>query len=224
MAVTARIVWVLPSVDPEFRRACLAGLAPDVHERTLVLDNARPSHNRGVAASWNLGVDRARNERADWLVICSESMRFGTAGGTDFEAQLAGPITWGACDQTCHLVVHTGEGFCRNGYGWHLVAIATETLDRVGRFDEHFYPAWWEDSDWIRRAGLAGIGPGRTANDVDAHLAACEHSTATGLVTGTWADTLPVYEKKWGAPPPGETFRHPYGDPTLDLTYTGDPP
>ena len=212
------IQWVLPSIDPEYREACLATLHPSVRERCLVLDNSRT--NRGVARSWNLGRDRALNENADWLVLVSESMRFGASGGADWEATLRGAdgaVVEGVCDGSCVEVYETGEGFCRRGYGWHLIAISTATLWLVGRFDEVFWPAWCEDSDFRWRLHLAGLSI-RHVDSIDAHLAACEHSLAAGLVAVTWDDHFRLYEAKWGGRPGAEKFLTPYDDPALDLT------
>lgn len=211
------VQWVMPSVDPEYRLGCLLSMTPDICARTLVVDNTET--NLGVAASWNLGIDEAVTNGADWLVIVSESMRFGETGGADFEGQLTGSWATATCDRTCFWTLNTGAGFCRNGYGFHLFGLAMSTVEQVGRFDEIFYPAWWEDADYYRRMALAGMtGDTWTHLDhIDAHLAACEHSTATGLVEGSWSDTRPAYIRKWGGEQGSERYLRPYGNP--DLTW-----
>ncbi len=203
-------LWVMPSIDRAFGDACAAGLAGRALER---VDNWPPNRNRGVAASWNLGADRVLAGAADWLVIVSESVRFGPARGLDVEGALEGQLAYFECDRSCTEVADTGAGFCRRGFGWHLIGIHCSLLRKVGRFDEAFWPAWWEENDWMRRLELAGgldlpLAPRRLA---DAHLAACEHSTAAGLVGGGWHTTLPLYLAKWGGQPGEERFARPYG-------------
>lgn len=227
--------WVIPSIDAAFGRACKATLAPEVKDRLLMVDNTE--HNHGVAASWNLGLDFAICLDAEWLVICSESMRFGPPGGLDYEAGLASatedpgpsPLVRGICDGTCAQVYETGAGNCRNGYGWHLIAIHHTTWERVGCFDEVFYPAFWEETDYLRRMGLAGIpDDDACVTGVDAHLVATEHTLASGLLGGVgWWTTAAHYERKWGALPEGcagsagERFATPYDDPALRWNHTG---
>ena len=77
---------VLPSIDAEYRDACLAGLAPEVLKHVIVVDNRFT--NRGVATSWNRGARHVLQHGIDWLVILSESTRFGPRGGRDFVAAL----------------------------------------------------------------------------------------------------------------------------------------
>ena len=204
----------MPSIDPAYGEACTATMSPML--RKLVVDNT--TVNKGVAASWNLGIDAAEQAGADWLVICSESMRFGRAGGEDFEARLGRGVTWGYCDRTC-TEDGIGAGYCRDGYGWHLVGIEMAAIRRVGRFDERFYPAWWEDTDWTRRAELVGGVGGQKTYGIDAHLAAVEHTLAAGLVTGGWGDTMHVYVEKWGGQPGDEKWDRPYG--RHPLTHVG---
>lgn len=215
------IQWLLPSIDPEFRQACIEGMSPGVRQRTLLLDNS--VHNRGCAVSWNIGRDRALSIGADWLIILSESMRFGDAGGEDFEAELdadeGSAMILGACDSTCTEVVNTGQGFCRRGYGWHMAAIARKTLELVGRWDEIFWPIYFEDTDYQRRMNIAKCDQGKMVTGIDAHLAACEHTVAAGFIKSGWPTTLPLYEAKWGGRPGDERFSHPYGNFDWDWTH-----
>lgn len=214
----------MPSIDPVFGKACRASMAPDIQDRLHVVDNSGGS-NLGVSASWNQGIDRALESGADWLVIVSESIRFGDRGGHDFENGLTGEWVLAACDQTCR-VDPTGAGFCQGGYGWHLTALSRALIERVGHFDEVYYPAWFEDADYSYRMILTGTTHGVRLTGIDAHLVACEHSTAAGLVEGTFYTTRPFFDAKWGGPPGHECFTHPYNDPALsprDVTRTLQP-
>lgn len=196
------IQWVLPSVDPAYRRECLGGLAPAIRDRVLVVDNT--TRNRGVAASWNLGIRRAVNMRAQWLVLMSESVRFKDAGGTDLEAELA-------ADRTSVFVDLVG-------IGWHLVAFRTRMLTAVGGFDENFWPAYFEDTDYLVRMHLAGFcsprlndRPGRRMiADLDVWDRGTEHSIREGLVHAKFAECVDYYRRKWGTDPPGYANETPF--------------
>ncbi len=225
------VQWVLPSIDPFFRAACLDTMADDVRERLCLVDNT--IENKGVSLSWNIGIDAAEASGASWLVVLSESIRFGAAGGHDIEAALqeCAPALQGMrCDATCTEVYETGQGFCRRGYGWHLIGVHRDLWTRVGRFDPIFWPGGHEDADFYRRIVLAGLLDNPPVIDrLDAHLIACEHTVADGWLAGVKrANTAALFAAKWGTlgdprlEPVG--YAHPYDDPTLDLTYTGHHP
>lgn len=182
-----KALWVIPSIDPAWRDACLATLKTP---NWLILNNAAPNPNRGVSASWNLGVDAARALHAEHLIICSEAVRFGEPGGLDFEAALTGPVT------TAGMT------------GCHLLGIATATLEHIGGFDEQFF-AYYEDTDWLRRATLAGVMAHATQVHVDATDAGVAHSLA--WVDVNFGALATRYAAKWGGPPGHETWLTPYG-------------
>ena len=228
-------MYVLPSIDPAFRDQCLATLHP--RAQVCVVENY--GINRGVAASWNKGITAAATVRAIWLVLLSESVRFGASGGLDLEERLAQEerATWvvTSCDHSCpeppwdskDPAINNGAGFCRQGFGWHLQPLRMDAVMRVGQFDEHFWPAWYEDLDYWRRMGLAGVRAAcNLVERLDAHLVACEHSVAAGLVAGDNSASRARFLAKWGNPDGGEDewYSTPYGHNRLTWTYVGDEP
>lgn len=210
MTRPADTVWVMPSIDPEWRLACQATMHPDVADRLIVVDNT--TTNRGVAASWNVGWDAVCGPGgADWLVVVSESMRFGPAGGVDFAAALGHEDEW--VDST---------------FGWHLVAFRRSTLKRTGRFDENFWPAYHEDSDYLIRLDRAGYASPRENRlphrwvETDAATTGYEHTIRAGLVEVNLAAGRAYFEKKWGTPPPSARFGRPFAGPR-DWTWWPEP-
>ena len=203
-------LWVLPSIDRAWREACLSSLAPHLRERVLVVDNS--VMNRGVATSWNLGIDRMLSEGHEWLILLSESMRFGAKGGTDFVDQLSG-------------------AWCDSLWGWHLIAFHRTTIETVGRFDPGFHPAYFEDTDYLYRMGLAGLPSPRENGrrgplliDVDAGDMGTEHGIRSGLVRIDLTKCAAYYERKWGGPQGEEKYRTPFDDPSLDWTWVAKRP
>jgi hypothetical protein len=212
------IQWVLPSVDPAYRAACLDGLDQYVRDRVLVVDNTKT--NRGVAASWNIGIRRAINMGADWLIIMSESVRFKEAGGLDLEEELRAD--------------HDSQWVDAVGLGWHLVAFRTWVLRKVGFFDENFWPAYLEDTDYLVRMHWAGLASPRRDeypelyNDragrrmisgLDIYDAGTEHSIREGLVHARFAEGVEYFKAKWGAKPPGYAYQRPFDHGDIDWTW-----
>ena len=108
--------------------------------------------------------------------------------------------------------------------GWHLVVFGKATVDRIGYFDENFYPAYYEDNDYGRRMRVAGTcysatmtGPlwSGPVHDVG-------NAVAIGAVDMTRYDLdapRRYYIEKWGAPPSKELWEHPFNNRANGLDY-----
>jgi hypothetical protein len=202
---------VLPSVYPIWTERCLNGMCTELRANLLIVDNT--IDNIGVAAAWNLGIDRMEETDAEWLVILSASMRFGVPGGKDFLDACANSV-----DAVAIEAAH--------GIGWHMVAFPRTTIHTVGRFDTIF-PAYYEDIDYGRRVSLALLRepPYWSKVSVDVSMAGFAHGIDLGKVKIDNAYLEARYRDKHGGPKGGETFfDHPYGNPDLDWTFIGDPP
>lgn len=192
-------VVVLPSIYQPWTDRCLKHACPELLDNLLLVDNTE--HNRGVAGSWNLGVDRMFKQRADWLVVLSAGIRFDPdIGGRDFLDQMEqAPSGWAG--------VEAGHGM-----GWHLIAFRRRVFRMIGRFDENFFPAYWEDNDFARRMILAtsNEGPLWTKVPCNVSLQGFSHGVDLG-----GADTKPhlmaaYYQAKWGSMPGGEFYTTPF--------------
>jgi len=99
--------------------------------------------NLGVAASWNLAVKMGH--RLPWVMVCSDDVvwpegalgRFAEASSED---RLVLSETW----------PH-----------WCAFTIGMGVVEKVGLFDEGYYPAYFEDNDYERRCQSAGVTLGR---------------------------------------------------------------
>jgi hypothetical protein len=157
---------ILPSIDFENTMACINSMHPQMRLRTIVIDNTEdadhhktlqdfnvrgePMNNLGVAGSWNHGCRLAFAQGADFVTLCSASMRFG-----------ATPTQVGGLDlcRVADVAVDQKQwpwGF-ESMHGWHLFTLGRKTWETVGEFDEAFFPAYFEDNDYIWRMRVAGI-------------------------------------------------------------------
>lgn len=206
---------VLPSIHRRRTQVCLDSMATEFADSVLLIDNTK--ENRGVAASWNIGVDLVIAEQYDWLIVLSAGIRFGQRGGMDFLHELL---------MAESLVVEAD-----NDLGWHLIAFSREALERVGPFDAIlFHPAYCEDLDWSERYQRAyGLdshapdfeGPLWPKVPCDAVLREVAHGLKRGGVVVDLEEMRRRYHAKWG---PDGTYPTPYDDPTLDWTYCGFAP
>lgn len=125
-------------------------------ERLLIVDNSgegfdvpdgpwqnvtvlRMPINFGVAASWNLAIKSGFD--LPWVMIASDDCYFESGDLARF-ATAARPDA-----------IMTASNFPR----WHTFAFGLDVAEKVGLFDERFYPAYFEDSDMTRRCEQANV-------------------------------------------------------------------
>lgn len=184
---------VLPSIHQPYTDTCLGSMCPELRDATLVVDNT--STNIGVPASWNRGIDAM--DGAEWLIVVSAACRFGPEGGSDLLAAL---------DASTFPVVEAQY------VGWHLIAFHRNALEDVGRFDEAFFPGYWEDCDWGYRASLAYKlkPPFWTKTLVNVTLESFAHGIQLAGVKVDPEALSRHYCAKWGGMPSHERFTVPF--------------
>jgi GT2 family glycosyltransferase len=107
--------------------------------RKHVLEVIRPGRNIGVAASWNLIIDRAAPEP---VIISNDDILFYV---DTFEELIWALVQYRFVE----------------GDGWALFGQRHELVQSVGYYDENFWPAYYEDVDYDLRLARAGVPIGR---------------------------------------------------------------
>lgn len=158
--------------------------------------------NLGVARSWNVALGRG----APLTVILSQSVVF-EAGLTDAVSRLADAADEYGCFTTLGLHAHA----------WTPLAV-----EMVGRWDENFWPGWYEDNDYLRRAALLGVHTAeRPMPKIDIPGARTEYARTKAkfdeLATYDHAIQARYYAAKWGGVPGEESYETPFdsGRPLL---------
>ena len=106
-------------------------VSSDLVERLSVI--TLPS-NLGVAASWNLGIKAT--PMAPWWLIVNDDVTFPANSLAKF----------------ANYVQSYGDIVIANTVApWSCFAITDKVISIVGLFDEAFYPAYFEDTDYARR-------------------------------------------------------------------------
>lgn len=113
--------------------------------------------NLGVAASWNLGIKLAH--RHPWVLVCSDDVVW-PAGTLQQFASMS--------DEARLVVTATWPHWCAFSIGMRVV-------QQVGLFDEGYFPAYYEDTEYERR--MDGLGVSRTTGP------AVQHDNASTLLT-----------------------------------------
>lgn len=224
------LLAVLPVIDTEYTETCIDSMQRSdsafgvAAEDVLLIDNTRngdlwnptrsgrdvfhrgmrvhrdiDGHNLGVARAWNVGAREVLERGLDYLVIMSASMLFGPDMHTTWLRQMT--TFWGS-----DLIESEGNS-------WHLIAIHRSCFERVGLFDENFYPAYEESIDWGYRAMQVGI-----VHWPRAWVNAMSQGTgmALPLVSCPWGPLRDYYVSKWGGVKGEEKWVLPFGDKPLD--------
>jgi len=163
--------------------------------------------NIGVAAAWNLG--------AQWSFF----------DGSSFVAFVSSSVWWEHGLSSFAAVIK--EGADSRGLltelAFHASAWNVRVFEQIGWFDESPYPAYNEDTDWLRRLELSGLHvPPERAETVMkppnvmpkwGPSATCEDAVSlkSGAVNVDFAKNERWYRAKWGGPKHDEQYEKPYG-------------
>ena len=102
--------------------------------------------------------------------------------------------------------------------------ITRECVEKVGYFDEEFYPAYFEDNDYHYRIKI-GVGPEAAIANTTAiyyHYGSRTQNQNPGnaVVSGEkFERNREYFTRKWGNVPGRETFINPFNDKSKDHTY-----
>ena len=182
----------------------------------FIVDNW--SANRGVAAGWNEGCRQALAAGCTHILVINDdvvlspwtvdalvdllerSPDVAVASGVQV-ATTRDAIRQAPRPATVRVTDH--PQFC-------CFMVTPATLEHVGRFDEHFFPACFEDNDYLYRVGLSGRLAQSTSAAPHLHYS---QATMTAERAALFGANQGYYLRKWGGPPWGEQYRQPFGDP-----------
>jgi hypothetical protein len=155
--------------------------------------------NLGVAGSWNYLCDEIFKDN-DYALIVNDDVELGYGLG-----------------EVAELLKSVKFGFIQSELNFSVFLISKEFYKEVGRFDEGFYPAYYEDSDYIYRMSLLKRtrGISKKLNPINPRVSQT-YEKAPDLVNKSLVANRERYIKKWGGLPLMEKFTLPF-DGNSDL-------
>jgi hypothetical protein len=163
------------------------GFEPTRHRPYGPIRVIEPGRNLGVAGSWNLIHNLYAP--AD-VVYCNDDIELGRgvlgamlASSSPFASPMADIRSFWSC-------------FLQREPVW----------DAVGEYDDGFWPAYFEDNDYLRRMRLAGLEPARVEGAGIIHRG----SATGGAAFGRFGWNQGRYVRKWGGGPGDERFDRPW--------------
>jgi hypothetical protein len=166
----------------------------------VVVDNW--VENRGVAAGWNYGIKKSLEMGIEKFVIMNDDASFQQGS---YPSQLVKELD----DETAFVMAEVGFA----AFATHKTAI-----DRIGFFDEKFFPAYFEDNDFAYRAKLEGMSyKGIIHCKVEHEGSKTQFWNGTGDEERTvshdqFRTNRSYYKQKWGGEPGYETFLTPFNE------------
>ena len=157
----------------------------------------RPATNEGCAAGWNR-ILAAASAAGDEIILANDDIVLRPDGVEMMIRQLRAD----------------GGASVVRGHGFSLFCLSQQTWRRVGSFDERFWPAYLEDSDYKYRLSLAGVPmPPKL-------VAAAAHASSATIQAFSWSERLRFrfryalnriyYRLKWGGWPGNERRSTPF--------------
>lgn len=148
--------------------------------------------NIGVAASWNLLCDKIFEEH-EYALILNDDIYLGKN-----EQQINFLLQQYKTDLATSI-----EDFC-------CFVLSKDCFSKVGRFDEEFYPAYYEDNDYAYRAKLKGFRVWPIPFLIPSIYRNSQTLEKAIQISQYVAINKQRYIDKWGGEPSKETFKKPF--------------
>lgn len=168
------------------------------------------AQNRGLSRSWNEGMFNAWQAGADVVMIANDDAVMGYGDVRRIaEKTLAEPelYTVGGAGFDLREMRHMPD------MRLSMASISRIAIETIGYFDENFYPIYFEDADYYRRAELAGLKCGIADGCSIIHAGSKTIHSNEALMNQhhvTFAGNRDYYLRKWGGLVGEERFPTPF--------------
>lgn len=159
------------------------------HPNIIVIENEK---NMGVASSWNTLCELIYKEN-DYAIILNDD------------------IYWGKKDwEIDNLLCNHKKDFYVTTKDWCAFILPKKTYKAVGKFDENFFPAYYEDNDYHYRMSLIGKREFKIPM-IDPYVYQASQSIdKDSSLRDFMQQNKEYYISKWGGLPTKETFKKPF--------------
>jgi GT2 family glycosyltransferase len=151
--------------------------------------------NIGVAASWNK-LCKLIFQTKDWALLVNDDVYLGYT------------------NSRVNMCIEMSEtGIVQSEKSWSVLLINKDLYEYIGEFDEGFFPAYFEDSDYLYRLRLNGV-----KQDIMHYLnpevfrVSQTYEKAPDLVNMAMSNSKQRYIEKWGGLPYMECYTEPFNN------------
>lgn len=149
-------------------------------------------NNIGVAASWNF-LCKKIFENSDYAIILNDDIYL-----KKNEIEI------------CNIILSNKNAFIRATPDWCVFILSREIFEKVGEFDECFFPAYYEDTSYEYRMRLAGVKMVKTPLLNPFIYKSCGTMEKMPELQDMARKNKELYVKMWGGEPSKEKFKTAY--------------
>ncbi len=153
-----------------------------------------PHKNLGVSASWNMLMDYAQRAKYTHVLMLNDDIYLGM---TEQEIQAFIKNTPNA-DFFCGL------------QNWCVFILPVATWNKIGNFDENFFPAYFEDNDYYYRMLLEKSNMHFTPKLNPLVYRNSMTIAKEPSINNNFMNNRAYYIRKWGGLPSNESYRKPF--------------
>lgn len=234
-SIKSSIPWAVYVIDNAStdNTSQLQGVEKLVGEKLLIYK--RNDTNVGCAGGWNQGVQFAIDNGFTHMLILNNDTLLGpkTVDALYNRIKQGDKLLVSAVDVSGEVMVATDilnpDDIVNNKEAseaphpnFSCFMISLETIEKVGMFEEGFYPAYFEDNDYHYRLKLAGGSDAgiATTSAVFYHYGSRTQNESGNVpvVPGNkFEENRQFFIKKWGGAPGNEVFTTPFNDQNNDI-------
>jgi len=165
--------------------------------------------NQGCARAWNQGVEASPD--AFWRIFLNNDVLLPNCWleglldsaqslGLDIAspAMREGPLNYSFEERASFVVTRMGSMMRREMAHGVCFAVRNTVFQRIGRFDESFRVGQFEDTDFFRRASLAGFSSAIVGASFIHHFSSVTQKALKKTPVGSYeAENRAYFRKKW---------------------------
>lgn len=155
----------------------------------------KPEKNLGVSGSWNMIMDYADKVKATHVLMLNDDIYLGKS------------------EEEINTIIRLWKPeFLCTELNWCSFILSVDAYKKIGKFDENFFPAYFEDNDYFRRMMLLNIPIVMNAMLNPIIYRNSMTILKTPELNNGFEKNRQYYISKWGGQPTQETFSTPFNE------------
>jgi GT2 family glycosyltransferase len=155
----------------------------------------KPEKNLGVSGSWNMIMDYADKVKATHVLMLNDDIYLGKS------------------EEEINTIIRLwNPEFLCTELNWCSFILSVDAYKKIGKFDENFFPAYFEDNDYFRRMMLLNVPIIMNAMLNPIIYRNSMTILKTPELNNCFEKNRQYYISKWGGQPTQETFSTPFNE------------
>ena len=193
-----------------------------------------PTGQQSVSQAWNKGIEEGSRAGCSYILVINTDIIFKTNAIdrlVDFAENNPEAVMWtmSECADLANLSSCVDDENISEHPLFSCFLVKTDFFKHVGKFDENFAPAYFEDNDMHTRLILAGLKAYRYGGARFFHFRSGTVKSESKLIKKNTAPLLQCqlyFIEKWGHPAVNDAqqirevyYKHPYNEADKPLSY-----